>query len=203
MNEDRPHTVDDDVPLVSSWRNGELAAFEDLVLRHQKRMFNIAFRLTGDYEVACDVVQDVFVAAYRGIESFRNTARFTTWLTGIAVDQSRNRRRPLRFEEGNEDSSFDGGPAVDDAGLVDERMEAAPSTREQLERLIVHEKLQECLDAISPEFREVLVLRDVQNFSYEEMGAILQIRPGIVMSRLSQAREMVKDCLKRTMGDGR
>src|SRR3974390_2861459 len=90
MRNDRRHTVDDDAVHVDCWRHGELSSFEALVGKYQKRMLNIAFRITGDYEGACEAVQDAFVAAYRGIDSFRG-ARFSTCLTALIVAHSRNR----------------------------------------------------------------------------------------------------------------
>lgn len=201
MNDDRDSTTDEDAALVASWRRGELSSFEALVRKHQKRMLNIAFRITGDYEDACEVTQDAFVAAFRGIDSFRGEARFSTWLTSIAVNLSRNRLQQVQTKRRNEAYSLDGPSTGEDCDMVHERPSSAPSALDRLERLDLHEKLQGCIKALTAEFREAIVLRDLQDFSYDEMCAIIKVREGTVKSRLFRAREMVKDCLKRAVGE--
>ncbi len=200
MDDGRHIVSDEDGALVAAWRRGELSSFEALVRRHQKRMLNIAFRITGDYEDACEVVQDAFVAAYRGIDSFRGASRFSTWLTSITVNLSRNRLQQLQTKRQNEAFSID-WPVREDCPSLREPASVAPSALERLERLDLHEKLQGCIGALAAEFRETMVLRDLQDFSYDEMCAILRVRQGTVKSRLFRAREMVKDCLKRAVGE--
>jgi RNA polymerase sigma-70 factor (ECF subfamily) len=201
MSDDRHNISDEDAVLVASWRHGELASFEALVGKYQKRMLNIAFRITGDYEDACEVAQDVFVAAYRGIDAFRGAARFSTWLTSITLNLSRNRLQQVRVKRRNEAYSLDGPAHGEDFGSVHERSSPAPSALEQLETRTLHAKLKECINALSVDFRETIVLRDMQDFSYDEICAILNIREGTVKSRLFRAREMVKECMKRAVGE--
>jgi RNA polymerase sigma-70 factor (ECF subfamily) len=86
---------DDDTALVSSSQEGDLEAFERLVVRHQKRMLNVAYRLTDDYDEACEIVQDAFVSAFRNIKTFRGDAKFTTWLTTITLNLSKNRLKQM------------------------------------------------------------------------------------------------------------
>ena len=176
MSKYRHTTTDEDAALVASWRSGELASFEALVAKYQKRMFTIAVRITGDHEAACEVVQAAFVAAYRGIDSMRGAARFSTWLTGITVTHCRNQL---------------------------EQAPAAAPTRPRLLQATLHEKLQDCIRMLPVELREAIVLRDVQDFSCAEMCDILAVPEGTVNSRLFQAREMVRDCLKRVVGEPR
>lgn len=201
MSDDRRDICDEDAALVASWRRGELSSFEALVQKHQKRMLNIAFRITGDYEDACEVAQDAFVAAYRGINSFRGAARFSTWLTSITVNLSRNRLQQAQAKRRNEAYSLDASSMNGDCGPVHEQPSSAPSVLERLERLDLHAKLQHCIKALAVDFRETIVLRDMQDFSYDEICAILKVRQGTVKSRLFRAREMVKDCLKRAVGE--
>jgi RNA polymerase sigma-70 factor (ECF subfamily) len=190
----------DDAALVASWRKGDISSFEALVNKYQKRMLNIAFRITGNYEDACEVVQDVFVAAFRKIDSFRGESRFSTWLTSIVVNMSRNRFQQIQTKRMHEPFSLDGTSADADCP-VHEHPSHAPSALERLERLDLHEKLQGCIKTLAAEFRETIVLRDLQDFSYDEICTILKVREGTVKSRLFRAREMVKDCLKRAVGE--
>jgi RNA polymerase sigma-70 factor (ECF subfamily) len=201
MTDDRHNISDEDALLVASWRRGELASFEALVGKYQKRMFNIACRITGDYEDACEVAQDAFVAAYRGIEGFRGAARFSTWLTSITINLSRNRLQQMRAKRRNEAYSLDGPAHDEDCGPLHERPSSAPSALEQLEMRALHAKLKECINALSVDFRETIVLRDMQDYSYDEICAILDVREGTMKSRLFRAREMVKECMKRAVGE--
>ncbi len=192
---------DEDTVLVTSWRGGEISSFEALVVKYRKRIFNIAFRITGDYEDACEVAQDAFVAAYRGIEAFRGAARFSTWLTSITLNLSRNRLQQTHTKRRNEVHPLDGLGEGGDYGSTHDRLSPAPSPLEQLERRTLHEKLRECMGALSVEFREAIVLRDLHDYSYDEICTILEVREGTLKSRLFRAREQVKDCMKRAMGD--
>jgi RNA polymerase sigma-70 factor (ECF subfamily) len=200
MNKRRLHTPDEDAALVASWRTGEFASFEALVHRHQKRMLNIAFRITGDFECACEAVQDAFVAAYREIDSI-GRARFSTWLTSLTVTQSR-----LCLEQATAGRKKGAYPpalprARENGKAVHEWLVAAPSALVKLERAAIADKLQECIRELSVEFREALVLRDVQGYSFDEICAILKTREETLKSRLFRAREQVKDCLKKAVGE--
>lgn len=175
-----------------SWRRGELSSFELLVGKYQKRMLNIAFRITGNYEDACEVTLDAFIAAFRGIDAYRGEACFSTWLTSITLNLSLNRLQQVQAKGKNEVFSLDGPVHGEDH----ERPLAAPPALEQLELREIHERLKECIKALSVEFRETIVLRDLHNYSYDEICAILKIQEGEIKSRLFRAREMVRECLK-------
>src|SRR5512143_1074418 len=192
---------DDDGALVSASQEGDLSAFEKLVVRHQKRMFNIAFRLNGDYDEACEVVQDAFVSAYKSIKTFRREAKFTTWLTAITVNLSKNRLNQMKSRKSHEAYSLDAPITTDDGEIAVDPPSGEPSILDRLEKQDVRIRVQDCIKALEPDFREILVLRDLQDFSYEEIGDMLRVREGTVKSRLFRAREMVKDCLKRFMGE--
>jgi RNA polymerase sigma-70 factor (ECF subfamily) len=189
--------ADEDAALVAATRNGDLAAFETLVKRHQQRMLNVAFRITGCYEDACEVVQDAFVAAYRGLDGFRGAARFTTWLTSITANLSRNRREQLQTRRRNEPFSLNDPLPGGDGDLIPDPPAPGPSPHEQLEEEALRKQLERCIGELPPEFREVLVLRDMEEFAYEEIGTILGLQAGTVKSRLFRGRESVRDCLKK------
>ena len=86
MRERKQTTRDEDHELISMCKKGEVEAFEVLVEKHQKRMFNIAYRMVGNYEEACEIVQDAFISAYRSMKSFKGKARFSTWLSAIVMN---------------------------------------------------------------------------------------------------------------------
>ena len=196
----KPLSEESDEALVTATLKGEPAAFEVLVRRHQKRQLNIALRVIGDYDEACEIVQDALVAAYRNLATFRGAARFTTWLTTITVNLSRNRLEKLRDRRHREGYSLNGPLPGVDCDIVPDPPSPDPSVLERLEERELRQQVQECIGALAADYRQVLVLRDMQEFSYEEIGAMLKLAGGTVRSRLFRAREAVKECLKRTVG---
>jgi RNA polymerase sigma-70 factor (ECF subfamily) len=192
---------DDDAALVSSAQTGDLHAFEQLVTKHQKKMLNIAYRLIGDYDDACEVVQDAFVSAHKNIRMFRGDAKFTTWLTTITLNLSKNRLKQVRSRQGHEAFSLNDPIQTDDGMMTMDPPSKEPSVLDKMEKRDIQTRVQDCINALDPDFREVIILRDVQEFSYKEIGSMLKVREGTVKSRLFRARDMVKDCLKRLMGE--
>jgi RNA polymerase sigma-70 factor (ECF subfamily) len=201
MDEKNRVPTDDDAEFVSRCQRGETQAFETLVERHQKKMLNIAYRMIGDYDDACEVVQESFLSAYRAIKRFRGEAKFSTWLTGITVNHAKNRLKQIQSRSHHEVVSID-DPVETESG----RMAFDPPAREapiieQLEQKEIQAKVQECINGLDNEYREVLVLRDIEGFSYDEIHDILKIPDGTVKSRLFRARDALKDCLKKVIGD--
>jgi RNA polymerase sigma-70 factor (ECF subfamily) len=192
---------DDDTALVSSSQEGDLKAFEQLVARHQKRMLNISFRLIGNYDDACEIVQDAFVSAFKNITVFRGDAKFTTWLTTITLNLSKNRLKQLRSRTSHEAFSLDEQVRTEDGQMTIDVPSKEPLVLSLLEKRDIQNRVQDCVKTLEPDFREMLVLRDLQDFSYEEIGTMLKVRAGTVKSRIFRAREMMKECLKRFMGE--
>jgi RNA polymerase sigma-70 factor (ECF subfamily) len=191
---------DDDAALLEDCRKGDLAAYDCLVRRHQRMLFNIAFRLTGVYEDACDIVQDSFIAAWQKIGSFRGEAKLSTWLTAIVVNLSRNRLQQSRQRGRREAYSLDAPLPGGDGGSMPDPPSGTLSALQQMEEAELRMFLSRCIEALTPEFREVLVLRDMQELSYDEVGLTLKLREGTLKSRLFRARDAVKDCLKKAVG---
>ncbi len=199
MKVEEQHTVADE-SLIAACRQGDTSAFECLVLRHQRMLFNVALRMTGIHEDAADIVQDAFIAAWRKIGDYRGEARFSTWLTAIVVNLSRNRILQRTVSEKRSAYSLDAPLACGDGEMLPDPPSMTPSVLEQLEDAELRRMVQRCIEALDQGFREVLVLRDMQEMSYEEVGTALQLRDGTVKSRLFRARDAVKDCLKRALG---
>jgi RNA polymerase sigma-70 factor (ECF subfamily) len=198
MGTQRSYT--DDASLLDACRSGDLAAFECLVQRHQRMLLNIAFRMTGVYEDACDIVQDAFIAAWQKLGDFRGEAKLSTWLTAIVVNLSRNRRQQARQRERREAYSLDAPLPGGDGEKLPDPPSGARSALDQLEEAELRRFLNRCIETLTPEFREVLVLRDMQELAYDEVAAALKLREGTVKSRLFRARDAVKECLKKAVG---
>ncbi|MFA5073740.1 MAG: sigma-70 family RNA polymerase sigma factor [Nitrospirota bacterium] len=194
-------SADPDRALVAQAQTGDLGAFETLVARHQKQMLNIACRLIGDYDDACEVTQDAFVSAYKHIKTFRSQAKFSTWLTSITLNLSRNRLKQLKSRQSHTPVSLDDPIKTDNGQMVMDPASKEPNVLDQLVKRDVRNQVQQCIKKLGPEFREVIVLRDMQEISYEEIGSLLKMPQGTVKSRLFRAREMVKNCLKSALGE--
>ncbi len=201
MKERQQDGLDEDADVVLSVKRGNVDEFEKLVRKYQKVAFNISYRITGSYEDACEVVQDAFLSGYRNLDGFRGTSKFSTWLCSIVINLSRNRTARIKAENRREKFSLD-DPVETDAGSAEREIASGePSAADRLEREEVRKKVQDCIGRLDPDCREIIVLRDIQGFSYCEMAGMLRIAEGTVKSRLFRARDAVRECLKRGMGE--
>ncbi len=191
--------VDVDRDAVAACQRGDANAFRPLVEKYQKRMLNLAYRMTGDYDEACEVVQEAFLSAYRSITKFRGDALFSTWLHGITLNHTKNRLRQMQSRSRHEVQSIDEPLETEEGQVAAEPASDQPTVVEQLEQKEVQARVQECIASLDQEYREVLVLRDIQGFSYDEIRAILNIPDGTVKSRLFRARDAMRLCLQKVI----
>lgn len=183
-----------DSALIERCRNGDLAAFDQIVERHQNRVYNLCYWSLNDPDEAADAAQDVFVRAWRSIAKFRGESELSTWLHRIALnvihDAARRRQRvPLPFSATSTPN--------DDAGDVPPLDPGDPAAGPQ-ETIIRHERQQAVRRAMAelPEHhRLVLVLFDIQGHSYDEVAVLLELPVGTVKSRLNRARLALRDKL--------
>jgi RNA polymerase sigma-70 factor (ECF subfamily) len=180
----------DDQQLIAGLREGVESCYERLISRFQQPVYSLAYRLLGDPGDACDVTQEVFLKVFRNISQFRGQSSLRTWVYRIAVNESHNRRRWLFRHRHNEvglQENFEDSES---------RERAIPDgSRSPFDRAFDSEKhilLEEALTRINPSFREAVVLRDVEDFSYEEIADILQISIGTVKSRIMRGREALR-----------
>jgi RNA polymerase sigma-70 factor (ECF subfamily) len=173
-----------DPELVEAARRGNPAAFEVLVRRYSERAYRVAFRVVRDADDSRDVVQDAFVKAYRGLDSFESRSSFYTWLYRIVVNLALDRRRR---EQRAPSVEWDDGAAhqIDPRGIapIAENPELATRRRE------VRELVARGVQGLPDGQREVLLLREVDGLSYEEIAESMRISKGTVMSRLHYARK--------------
>lgn len=203
VDEQNRTITDDDAGFVERCRRGDTEAFAVLVRRHQKKMLNVSYRMIGDYDEACDAVQEAFLSAYRAIGTFRGDARFSTWLCGIVLNHSRSHLKRKAARSRHVAGSLDDSVESKDGGFAYEPCSQAESIVDQIEKRELEVKVQECIGLLDGEQREVLVLRDIQGFSYEEIGGLLKLPEGTVKSRLFRARNALKDGLYRVLGERR
>jgi RNA polymerase sigma-70 factor (ECF subfamily) len=185
-----------DAHLLDRLKAGDRNAFEELVLSYQATIYELSFRLLGDGEEARDVTQETFLKVYRHITGFRGDSGLKTWLYRIAINQVSNQRRWWRRRRRRETCSLDACP--DDAsGPLADRLPSRAATPEQIALARERERrLMAALDALKHEFRVAVVLRDVQELSYEEIAETLEVSVGTVKSRIARGREELRRRLR-------
>jgi RNA polymerase sigma-70 factor, ECF subfamily len=171
--------------LLARLRAGDPRAFEELVTTYQHRVFGVALRMLGSRAEAEEIAQEAFLRAHRAVVSFRGDARLGTWLYGIASRLCLNRL-----------SSPDRRMARGDAALADVPA-TTPDAAAEVERAELDAALRTAIEELPNEQRLVLVLRDVEGLSYEEIADALALVPGTVRSRLHRARMQLKEKLER------
>jgi len=176
--------------LVKRAKEKDLSAFEELVRIHQNKVYALSLQLSGNRDDAQDLAQEAFIRAFKALGSFRNEADFSTWLHRITVNVWLNSRRK---NGGKQLVSLDEPYRGEDGSEV--RYEVASNDGDPLQAL--EEKdlrglVRTALDGLSEEHRTVLVLREIEGYSYEEISRMLGCSLGTVKSRISRAREVMR-----------
>jgi RNA polymerase sigma-70 factor (ECF subfamily) len=182
-----------DAECVRRIQRGETETFEILVRRHEKAIFNVVYRMLGDYDDAAETAQEVFLSAYRAIGQFRGDANFSTWLYRIALNHASTRRKSTNSRQRRL-------VPIDDTELVDD-VELGPA--ETLEKKEIRQRVQRALNELQPEDAMVILLRDLQDIAYEDVARVLNIPVGTVKSRLHRARQALKARLTAYFRAGR
>ena len=177
-----------DDKLLRRAQKGDEAAFEELIKLHQKSVYAVCWRICRNEEDAMDAAQETFLAAWRGLEKFRGEAAFSTWLTRLAANASLDllRKKKRSAQELSAESAEEDGVQL---------ISREPQPQEQIERQERIEEVQKALLMLSDEHREVLILREMRELSYEEIAAALNISAGTVRSRISRGREKLREIL--------
>ncbi|HRO58348.1 MAG TPA: sigma-70 family RNA polymerase sigma factor [Burkholderiaceae bacterium] len=179
----------DDVVLAAQARDGDSPAFVELVGRHQDRVFRFVLRMTGSRDDAMDLTQETFMKAWQAMPRWRPEAKFGTWLLQIARNGALDllrRQGVVGFEPLEADAPFE---------------DRSPGPEQQLRTRQRYELLETALRAIALEHREVLLLREVEDFSYAEIAATLGIAEGTVKSRIARARAALLEQHRRIGGE--
>lgn len=194
---DRVHEVrreqHEDDALVDRARKGDRAAFQELFQKYHRRAYAIAFGVVKRKEDALDVVQDAFIKVHKHIANFQGTSSFYTWLyrivMNLSIDQVRKKRKITEWDD---------NVAKDDAagdGALLPRVENENPSKTAVRRELT-EKLNAALDTLPEYHRAVILLREVEGLSYEEMAQILEVPKGTIMSRLFHARRKMQEQLQ-------
>lgn len=182
-----------DWELIQAFKQGNEEVFEEIVRRYQKKVYNTTYRMTGNPEDANDLAQEVFIRVYRNLERFQGKSSFSTWLftiaTNICRDEMRKRHRRVAVQSLSEPIHMEDGDL--EREIADESMtpEILSLNRE------LHDEIQAVIDELPAEQKEVIVLRELQEFSYEEIAEIAGVSLGTVKSRISRARMNMRKSL--------
>ena len=184
-------TREQEAAIVRKVLGGDANAFETLVLEYEKNVYNIALRMTGNSEDAADMTQEAFIKAYNSLSGFRGDSKFSVWLTRIVSNlcldfmRSRNRRPTVSLSMEDEDG--------EDVQL--DIADSSQSPEELLERSLTRESVRRGLQSLPEDYREILLLREIQGLSYDEIAAALDIEVGTVKSRIFRGRKKLCDYL--------
>ena len=176
--------------LIQAAQTGDQSAFGTLVQQHQTMVYHLALRMVGNAEDAADLTQEVFLSAWRSLSRFQEQSSFGTWIYRMATNASidflrREKRRQVLSMTMEEDSE------ERQAQVPDERY----SPHRLLEQKEARQAVADALAALSPEHRQVLVLREMEGLSYQEIGQLLGLEEGTVKSRIARARLALRDFL--------
>jgi len=184
-----------DEELIAQFQNGDEYAFDQLVRRYKDPLINFVYRFVGDFTQAEDVVQDTFYRVYKNKHYYKEVAKFSTWIYTIASNLSktelRRRKRRKMFSIHNE------APNEKDFELPDFN----PDPESAVNTKITEKIIQKAINELPPKFRQVIFLRDIQGFSYEEIASIARVPLGTVKSRVNRARLRLQDDLKFLLDD--
>ena len=172
--------------IIARARRGDADAFEQLVEAYRNQVFRLALRMCGNEADADEVAQEAFLSAWKGLPNFRGESRFSTWLyqltTHAVIDLMRREKRQAAAEDIDEITTADDGP----------------SPQQQAGRAETRREVRAALMQLPEEYRQVLLLRFMQELSYEEIGQTLKLPAGTVKSRLNRAKAQLKDILSRS-----
>ncbi|MCH7680112.1 sigma-70 family RNA polymerase sigma factor [candidate division KSB1 bacterium] len=182
-----------DEDLIERFQKGDLYAFDLIVKRYKDQLLNFVYRFVGSQEEAEDIVQETFLRVYRKRKAYKRIAKFSTWIYTIAGNLSRTelRRRKRRklfsvTDMGYEDRDYE---------ISDEEYNPENYVEGVIQEEIIHKEI----NNLSPKFREVIILRDVQELSYEEISKIIRVPIGTVKSRVNRGRLKLQGRLKYLM----
>jgi RNA polymerase sigma-70 factor (ECF subfamily) len=180
-----------DTELVEKIKSGDQRAFEQLVTQYEKTVYSISLRILGNNDTALDASQDVFLKIYRSINTFRAESRLSTWIYRITVNmcmdyiRKNERHKALSLNQGE-----DGEP-----GLEFNIADTNPTPDQHLDICETKEMMRQAIEKLSKDHKAVIVLRDIQGYSYSEIADILSCSEGTVKSRINRARERLRTIL--------
>jgi RNA polymerase sigma-70 factor (ECF subfamily) len=185
--------------FIERLKRGEAAAFEELVAERSGEIYGLLFRLTENSEEARDLTQETFLRAFQNIDRFRGEAEVRTWIYRIAINQARNRFRWWRRRRREATVSLDQKQGESGQSIISTLAEPAQNPEEQTLARERELALRSALQRLGQAYRETVILRDIEGFTYEEIAETLAINVGTVKSRLARGRQELRKKLEGSL----
>jgi RNA polymerase sigma-70 factor (ECF subfamily) len=183
--------------VIESCKAGDEKAFSEIVLTYQKKVFNIAYRMLGNKEEAKELAQEVFLSIFGSIKDLREEAKFEPWLTQITLNHCRNRCKYLKRRKYFNSDSLDEPIETEDGGIPKPIYDLSINPEILFEKKMIQQWIQGGLLQLKEGQRELIILRDLQGLSYEEIGELFSLPKGTVKSKIHRARMELKEILER------
>jgi RNA polymerase sigma-70 factor (ECF subfamily) len=184
--------------VIESCKAGDEKAFAEIVLHRQKKVFNISYRMLGNLEEAKDLAQEVFISVFESIKNLKEEIKFDAWLTQITLNHCRNRWKYLKRRQYFHSDSLDDPIETEEGNMPKAIYDPSGNPETLYEKKMVQQFIQKGLLKLKEDQRELLVLRELQGFSYEEISASLGLPEGTVKSKLHRARMDLKGILEKS-----
>ena len=185
--------------VIENCKAGDESAFAEIVLTYQKKVFNIAYRMLGNREEAKDLSQEVFLSVLESIKDLREEIKFEPWLTQITLNHCRNRWKYLKRRHYFKTDSLSDPIETEDGEMERQVYDPSGDPETLFEKKMIRQFVQRGLLKLKEDQREMIVLRDLQGYSYEEIGRLLSLPEGTIKSRLHRARMDLKGILEKSM----
>lgn len=189
----------EDGEWVKAFQAGDKTAFDALVLRHKDKLYNLCYWFLGDRQEANDSTQDVFIKVFRSLKKFRFESTFSTWLYRIAANTCKNRLKSSDFRQKKKMVRLNNPGKKGNGQYAAEIHDKTPSPMVELEKKERLMLIQKAIASLPTDQSTVVVLRDIEGFSYEEVSKITGLNFGTVKSRLSRARQQLREKLRGTL----
>ncbi len=187
--------------LIRKFKSNDIRAFDELIMKYQDMIFNLCFRLIGDYDEASDCAQETFVKTYKNIDKYEFRSSFSTWLYRIAVNTCKNYLASRTFRIKKNSLRLDNPYSPENSIYTTEIRDRAFNPVKLLEKKEKSEAIQKAIDTLPPKQKLLIVLRDIEGKSYNEIVEITDIKLGTVKSKLTRARQHLRSILKDSIND--
>lgn len=186
-----------DQELVLRFKEGDRHAYEEIVRRYQHRVYGLAYRWMRDERIAEEVAQDVFIALFRSLSRFRGDAKLSTWIYRVVINHCKNRKLYRKRRRMDQHEPLDGKRNEDDDGPSRQFADDGPGSDSVAHRSEAEVLVHQALGQLDEDQRQIIVLRDIEDLSYEEIGELMGVPRGTVKSRLHRARASLAQVLSR------
>lgn len=180
--------------LIKRAQSGDIAAFEALIEAYEQKVFHIAYRMAGNPDDAADMAQEILLKIFRNVGKFKGESKFSTWVyrvaTNTCLDELKKAKRKAAYSLDEEFETEEGQLGVEVA-------DTAPTPEQRVEGQEIRDAITEAISRLSEEHRQIIILRDINGLTYEEVADILDCSLGTVKSRISRAREQLRKILSQ------